>query len=132
MGKVHKAALAAALASTVIGGAVSAAHAEPVSAEIVITCAETGPGIAICATAGLLLHEIVQILNGHDGFGPHGAVMQLLSAPIEIVGDNFAAASDESGAIAQLVRALLGISWADIEKYGLFGGPNSIFRKPFG
>jgi hypothetical protein len=50
----------------------------------------------------------------------------------DIVVGNIKAASRESGVGAQVIRGVTGISWGDIQKHGLWGGPNSVFRKPFG
>lgn len=48
------------------------------------------------------------------------------------VAGNITAAQRESGEGAKILRATLGISWTDIQNHGIFGGPNSFFRKPFG
>lgn len=48
------------------------------------------------------------------------------------IGSNIEGAKRESGDLAKALRATLGISWKDIQKYGIFGGRNSFFRKPFG
>jgi hypothetical protein len=61
--------------------------------------------------------------------GSEGTALMILTP---IIVNNFQAAGRESGEGAKLVRAVMGISVRDIEKYGLWGGPNSIFRKPFG
>ena len=42
---------------------------------------------------------------------------------------NFEGAANESGEGAKIIRGLLGISIADIEKYGILGGENSYLRK---
>jgi hypothetical protein len=99
---------------------------------VTATCPATGPGIVVCGTVGVLLHEIVQIANGKDGFGPNGEIMKVLAAPVKIVDGNVRATAHERGEIAKVLRATTGISVEDIRKYGVFGGPNSIFRKPFG
>jgi hypothetical protein len=51
---------------------------------------------------------------------------------VKIVDGNVKASVRESGEIAKVLRATTGVSVRDIEKYGIFGGPNSVFRKPFG
>jgi hypothetical protein len=51
---------------------------------------------------------------------------------VERVHANAQSAGRERGELAKVLGTLTGISVRDIEKYGLFGGPNSIFRKPFG
>lgn len=117
------------LASVVLAGT---ANASPAAVGLTATCPATGPGIVICGAAGVLLHEFVQIANGKEGFGPNGAVMQILAAPVKIVDGNVRAASRERGEIAKVLRGAIGISIEDISRYGVFGGPNSIFRKPFG
>ncbi len=53
-------------------------------------------------------------------------------APVTIVAGNFEAAKNESGALAQALRASTGISMRDIDKHGIWGGSNSFFRCPFG
>jgi hypothetical protein len=50
---------------------------------VTATCPATGPGIVVCGTVGVLLHEIVQIANGKDGFGPNGEIMKVLAAPVK-------------------------------------------------
>jgi hypothetical protein len=52
--------------------------------------------------------------------------------PVKIVDGNIHAATRERGEIAKAVRGTIGISVEDIRKHGIFGGPNSFFRKPFG
>jgi hypothetical protein len=108
------------------------ASAAEVVPGVVVECAPTGPGIVICTGAALVLHELVQIGNGKEGFGPNGEVMKILAAPVKIVDGNFKAASGESGELDKVLRASTGISVRDINRYGIFGGPNSVFRKPFG
>ncbi|MBU3029727.1 hypothetical protein [Paracoccus marinaquae] len=58
--------------------------------------------------------------------------MTMAMAPINIIEGNWEGAKRESGELAKIIRATTGISWRDIEKYGLCGGPNSEFRKLFG
>ncbi|WP_354125620.1 hypothetical protein [Bradyrhizobium sp. LB8.2] len=108
------------------------ARAGEVVAGVAATCPATGPGFVICGTAGVLLHELVQLANGNEGFGPNGEVMKILAAPVKIVDGNIKAASGESGELDKLIRATTGISVRDINRYGIFGGNNSVFRKPFG
>ncbi|MBX3306490.1 MAG: hypothetical protein KF751_10625 [Nitrospira sp.] len=55
----------------------------------------------------------------------------ILQKGIEIVKGNIEAAKNESGDIDKAIRATLGISIADIKRYGLLGGPNSEMRKLF-
>lgn len=60
---------------------------------------------------------------------PPPLALALIVAPAVI--GNVKAAGNESGAGAQLLR-VFGPSVKDIEKYGVWGGPNSFFRCPFG
>ncbi len=113
------------------GAGMVPAHSEPV-AGITASCAYTGPGFAVCAGIGVALHELVQMGNGKDGFGPNGEIMKVIAVPVKIIDRNIKAAEHESGEIDKVVRATTGISIKDIKKYGAFGGPNSFFRKPFG
>ena len=55
----------------------------------------------------------------------------LLQKGLEIMKANIKAAERESGDIDKAIRATLGISIADIKRYGLLGGPNSEMRKLF-
>jgi hypothetical protein len=125
---VAAAIVVAAGTSALAGGS---AKAEPV-AGITVVCPATGPGFVACAAIGTGLHELVQIANGKEGFGPNGEIMKLLAIPVKIVDGNILAASRERGEIDKVIRAITGISVRDINEYGFFGGPNSIFRKPFG
>ncbi len=107
-------------------------HAEPAGVAVTATCPATGPGFVVCGAAGVLLHEFTQMANGKEGFGPNGELMRIVAAPVKIADGNIRAASRERGEIAKVVRGVSGISWEDIRKHGVFGGENSIFRKPFG
>ncbi|MDW9689398.1 hypothetical protein GOB50_31070 [Sinorhizobium meliloti] len=120
--------VAVVISATPLGGTARAGSAVGVTA----SCPSTGPGVVVCGTIGTILHELVQIGNGKDGFGPNGEIAKILAAPLKIVDGNIKGASRESGEIDKLLRASSGISIRDIKKYGIFGGPNSIFRKPFG
>lgn len=53
-------------------------------------------------------------------------------APINTVAGNIEGAKRESGELDKVLRATTGISVKDIRQHGIFGGPNSFFRKPFG
>ena len=55
----------------------------------------------------------------------------LLTTGAGAIADGNMAAVNLTAASATL-RATTGISVRDIERYGIFGGPNSFFRKPFG
>jgi hypothetical protein len=61
---------------------------------------------------------------------PPPLVAAVIAAPVVI--RNVEAAGNESGALAQALRGVVGVSVRDIEKHGIWGGPNSIFRCPFG
>jgi len=103
--------------------------AEPTSTVAVgAVCPVTGPGVLVCGGIAVVGHEVTKLLNGEDAFGPNGEVMKLVNVPVK----NVEAANLESGEIAKLVRATIGISVKDIEKHGLLGGSNSFFRKNLG
>lgn len=53
-------------------------------------------------------------------------------APGNWIKENFKGAKSESGELAKVVRATVGISWKDIRANGICGGSNSEFRKLFG
>jgi hypothetical protein len=127
---MHTRSFITALAAAAFAG-VGAAQADP-AVEITATCPATGPGVVVCGTAAVLMHELVQMANGKDAFGPNGEVMKVLAAPVKIIDGNIKAASGESGELDKVLRASTGISIRDIKHYGVFGGPNSVFRKPFG
>ena len=129
--KRRSAALGAVAAVASLAVFASPARAEPAGG-VVATCPATGPGILVCGTIGIALHELVQIGNGKEGFGPNGEVMKILAVPVKIFDGNIKGAARESGELDKLLRATTGASVRDIKQYGIFGGPNSIFRKPFG
>jgi hypothetical protein len=109
----------------------SVARAEP-AVGVTAVCPVTGPGVVACTAVGVVLHELVQIANGKEGFGPNGEIMKALGAPVHIVDGNIKGSERESGELAKALRATFGISIRDIHDDGLWGGPNSVFRKPFG
>jgi hypothetical protein len=104
----------------------SAAASEPTGTVVVMECSASGPAAAACAGVGLILHELAK---GGEGFGPNGEIMKVLRAPVETIGANAQAAQRESGDIAKAARTISGISIADIENYGIVGGPNSELNK---
>ena len=122
-------AVAAALTTGAMLTQIHAAKAEPGTVTI---CTASGPMIPACAAVGVIAHEIVQALKGKEAFGPNGEIMKVFAAPVKIVDGNIKGAERESGEIAKIFRATTGISVRDINDYGIWGGPNSIFRKPFG
>lgn len=100
--------------------------------ETVVICeASLGvpPAALACAGIGVLAHEL---LVAERPFGPNGELMKILTTPGNIVVGNIKAADRESGELAKWVRATSGISVRDIKRYGIFGGPSSVFHKPFG
>lgn len=106
--------------------------AAPARADTVVVCeaALAAPPAAIsCASVGVLLHELFVT---DRPFGPNGELRKILLAPVNIVDGNIKGASRESGELAKVLRVVTGISVRDIGRYGIFGGPNSIFRKPGG
>ena len=80
----------------------------------------------------MVLHELAKAGNGEQPIGPNGEVVKLLGAPVSIIHRNIRGSKREAGAIAKALKGATGISVKDINKHGIFGGPNSIFRKPFG
>jgi hypothetical protein len=106
------------------------AHAEPV-AVIEVTCPATGPAIAACVGAGIVLNELLQLSNGETPFGANGELMKVIAVPVKILAGNVKGAERESGEVDKMIRAVTGISLKAINEHGLWGGPNSIFRKPW-
>lgn len=109
------------------------AYAAPVRADGTVVVCEASlsvpPAAIACAGVGVLLHEV---LISDKPFGPNGELMKIIVAPVTIVAGNVEGATRESGELAKVLRGITGISARDIDRYGIFGGPNSIFRKPFG
>ncbi len=60
------------------------------------------------------------------------ATVNVITAPVNIIKGNLEDAKRESGELDKVIRGTIGISVKDIKKNGIFGGKNSIFRKPFG
>jgi hypothetical protein len=81
----------------------------------------------IASAAGIAVF-ITFPING-DGLGSRHALATILGSPVRIVDGNVKAAANESGGAARALRAVTGISVRDIHKYGIFGGPNSLFHK---
>lgn len=68
--------------------------------------------------------------NGYEKIElPLGFILKPIA---ENVGRNIEGAGRESGAGAKVLKGVTGISVRDGVNHGVFGGPNSIFRKPFG
>jgi hypothetical protein len=74
---LKKACLAAAVAVVLSASGPVSARAEP-AAGVTATCPLTGTGIVVCGMVGIALHELVQIANGKEGFGPNGEIVQIL------------------------------------------------------
>ena len=58
-----------------------------------------------------------------------------IAAPVAVINSidrNIQGAARESGEIDKVLKGTTGISIKDIKKNGIFGGSNSVFRKPFG
>jgi hypothetical protein len=116
----------------VVGGAVLTGTASAQAGEAVVICKEAlavPVAAAGCATVGVLVHEL---FVADRPFGPNGELMKVLLTPVHIVDGNIKGANRESGELAKVLRGVTGISILDIDRHGIFGGPNSIFRKPFG
>lgn len=115
-----------------VGVAALALSAPARANETVVICEaslEVPPAALACAGIGVLIHEL---FVAEHPFGPNGELMKVLMAPGNIIVGNIKATRRESGELARVLRATSGISIRDIERHGIFGGRNSIFRKPFG
>lgn len=99
--------LAAAVASTIAFGATPFAHAAPAGPVVAKVCNGTA-----CAPIPPVVAAVVFV------------------APIVI--GNVQAAGREYNFATQMIRATTGISVRDINEYGIWGGPCSIFRRPLG
>lgn len=122
-----KGASASALGLAMLAYAATSARADTL---VVCEASLVAPPAAItCAGIGVLLHEVF-VTN--RPFGPNGELGKILLAPLNIVDGNIKGTHRESGEVAKVLRAVTGISVRDIDRYGIFGGPNSIFRKPAG
>ena len=116
-------------AQTVLTGA---AVAPAQASETVVVCQEAVavPVVAAgCAAVGVIIEEL---LLADRPFGPNGELLKIVGSPLTILDGNIKAARRESGELAKGLRVGTGISVRDIERHGIFGGPNSFFRKPFG
>jgi hypothetical protein len=80
------------------------------------------------AAAGIAAFIALPI-NGENGSGPGGEIVNILASPVKILDGNVKAAADESGEVTKVLRGVTGISIRDINKFGFFGGPNSVFHK---
>lgn len=116
-----------AVASAAVIASMASARADGL---VICEAALSAPPAAVgCAAVGVVVHEL---LLAERPFGPNGELMRIVAAPVKIVDGNIKASMRESGEGAKVLRAVTGISWRDIEAHGVFGGSNSIFRKPLG
>lgn len=101
--------------------------AEPVIG-VTISAPLTPATLGVAAVVSLVANEAF----AERPFGPDGEVMKILAAPVKILSGNVRAAENENGELAKILRATTGISARDMARFGFFGGPNSVFRKPLG
>jgi hypothetical protein len=106
---------------------VSTAKAEPV-----IGVAVSAPLTPVTLGAAAVVTVLANEAFAKKPFGENGEIMKVLAVPVKIMDGNVKGSERESGEIAKVLGATTGASVRDIERYGIFGGPNSIFRKPFG
>ncbi len=85
-------------AASALSFAAGQAQAADVSATIVIKCAPTGPAVAACVAGGFALHELVQLGNGKQAFGPNGEGMKFLHG----IGSLFSNGSDPKDGLAPM------------------------------
>jgi len=116
-----------ALLAAAVAMSAPAAKAEPV-----IGVAVSAPLTPVTLGAAAVVTVLANEAFAERPFGENGEILKVLAVPVKIIDGNVKGAERESGEIAKVVRATTGISVRDIERYGIFGGPNSVFRKPFG
>lgn len=109
-----------------------AAHVSGAKAEPAIGVAVSAPLTPVTFGVAAVVTVLANEAFAKKPFGKNGEILKILSAPVKIVDGNIKGAERESGEIAKIVRAATGISVRDIERYGVFGGQNSFFRKPLG
>src|SRR5215471_5012930 len=84
--------------------------AAPAKAEPVIGVAVTAPltpvTLGVAAAVALVANEAF----AERPFGPNGELMKVISVPVKIVDGNVKGSMRESGEIAKVLRATLGIS----------------------
>ena len=122
--------LAAAAALALIWS--TALAASPVRAEPAIGVAVVAPITPVTLGAAAVVTVLANEAFAKRPFGPNGEIMKIIAVPVKVIDGNVTAAAGESGELAKVLRGVTGISIRDIEQYGVFGGPNSVFRKPFG
>jgi hypothetical protein len=64
----------------------ASAHAQTVP---VAQCAATGPGVVACAGVAVIVHELVQLGNGKQPFGPEGEGMKVVNGAGDILAGVF-------------------------------------------
>jgi hypothetical protein len=106
--------------------------AMPAKADPAIGVAVSAPITPITLGVGAAVVLVANEAFAERPFGPNGEIMKIISVPVKIVDGNVKGSGRESGELAKVLRATIGISVRDIEKYGILGGPNSVMRKPFG
>jgi hypothetical protein len=109
-----------------------ATNAPAAKAEPAVGIAVSAPLTPVTFAAAAVLTVLANEAFAKKPFGENGEIMKALAVPVKIIDGNVKASERESGEIAKVLRATTGISVRDIELYGVFGGPNSVFRKPFG
>lgn len=60
------------------------------------------------------------------------AVNTAKAAVVHNVIKNFEGANRETSTVDKMLKSTTGVSAKDIRAHGIWGGPNSVFRKPFG
>lgn len=123
----HYAKIVAMSVAAAIGIGIPSVKAEPV-----IGVAVSAPLTPVTLGAAAVVTVLANEAFAEKPFGENGELAKLLAVPVKIIEGNVKASVHESGELAKVLRATSGISIRDIERYGIFGGPNSIFRKPFG
>jgi hypothetical protein len=87
----------------------------------------------IAAAAGTLLAASPAFATEPSRSDGGGSAVQEIAKVILVdrLTENAKSAHRESGALNKAIR-VVGPSVRDIKRHGIFGGPNSLFRKPFG
>ena len=121
-----------AAASAVALTVAAAVAASPAKAEPVIGVAVSVPLTPVTLGVAAVVAVVANEAFAKHPFGPNGEIMKVISVPVKIFDGNIKAAAGEGGELAKVLRGVTGISIRDIEKHGVFGGSNSVMRKPFG
>ncbi|MER9669938.1 hypothetical protein [Mesorhizobium sp. M0203] len=120
------------IAASAVGYSTLAGTASARADETIVICKEAlavPAAAAACAAVGVVVHEL---FLADRPFGPNGELMKIILMPVSIMDGNIKAIGRESGELAKVLRGISGISIRDIERYGILGGPGSVFHKPFG